>query len=196
MGLEMTCECSIDGHAQNVRALLESSELILRDGIRRTIAFNQISNPSVANGRLHFTVDGQTLSLRLGPEAAPKWLKKIITMPPSLGAKLGIKEGVKVFLFNAKACPELILATARHVTRKIADADLICAVAIDLAQLEEVIAQAAKHPSCPLWTIYPKGKTSTLPEALVRNTMRYAGYIDTKVSAVSEKLSAVRYNRQ
>jgi hypothetical protein len=76
-------------------------------------------------------------------------------------------------------------AVAGYVTKEIGEADLVCAVVLNLQQLDDVLARAARSMRLPIWTIYPKGKTSTLPDLLVRHVMRTAGYIDTKVSAVS-----------
>ena len=194
MGLEATCECKIDGTPYPVRAFLESRELILRGGVRRKIRLDNIAEAAVIGSRLQFIADAQTIELQLGTDVAQKWLKKISSPPPTLAAKLAIRDTVKVFLIDGQLCSELTSAVGGHVTANIEEADMICAVATHEQQLQKVVAVATERASCPIWIIHPKGKSSTLSETSVRDVMRAAGYVDTKVSAVSDQLTAARYN--
>ena len=47
----------------------------------------------------------------------------------------------------------------------------------------------------PLWTVYPKGKAGQFGDTAIRTALRDAGWRDTKSCAVSERLTATRYNR-
>ena len=47
----------------------------------------------------------------------------------------------------------------------------------------------------PIWIVHGKGPRAPFGEGPVRRLMREAGYRDTKVSAVSDDLSATRYSR-
>ncbi|MBN9020688.1 MAG: hypothetical protein J0H08_01005, partial [Rhizobiales bacterium] len=55
-------------------------------------------------------------------------------------------------------------------------------------------AQAACG-SLPLWAVYPKGKAVPFGDAAIRTALRAAGWRDTKSCAVSDRLTATRYNR-
>ena len=52
----------------------------------------------------------------------------------------------------------------------------------------------AAHPSLALWAVYPKGRGVTFGENEIRASLRAKGFRDTKSCAVSERLTATRYN--
>jgi hypothetical protein len=56
---------------------------------------------------------------------------------------------------------------------------------VDSARSIETIA--------PAWAVYQKGRAAPLGERGVRDFMRRSGFIDTKVAAVSERLTAPRF---
>ncbi len=60
---------------------------------------------------------------------------------------------------------------------------------------EAMEAVAAIAPS-PVWIVHGKGKAAVFGDNAVRAAMRAEGWIDIKVSAVSETLSATRYRRR
>jgi hypothetical protein len=71
------------------------------------------------------------------------------------------------------------------------------AVVADAAALEHALRLHEALPSgAPIWVIHGKGSRSPFGEAAVRRIMREAGYLDTKVSAVSDTRSATRYSRR
>jgi len=47
-----------------------------------------------------------------------------------------------------------------------------------------------------IWIVYPKGRSSSLPENDVRTFMRTRAFVDTKVASVSERLTALRFTRR
>ena len=74
-------------------------------------------------------------------------------------------------------------------------AALLILHAADEQALNAALA-ASVGSAAPLWIIHGKGKAATFGEAPVRALMRARGFIDTKVSAVSDTLSATRYARR
>ena len=63
------------------------------------------------------------------------------------------------------------------------------------ADLDAAVTLAASAPRLALWCVYPKGRTSPVGDAVVRAYLRQRGYIDSKSSAISDRLTATRYAR-
>ena len=56
MGREATCTCDWGGTVAEGKALLETSEIIVRDGIRKRVPFSGVSEVKVPSDRLCFKV--------------------------------------------------------------------------------------------------------------------------------------------
>ncbi|MEE3627215.1 hypothetical protein UCD39_25075 [Nitrospirillum sp. BR 11752] len=195
MGLEALCHATWNGGAGEVKALLESRELILRGDLRRTIPVAAVDALVVEGDALVMATPDGPLTLALGADAAARWAKKLTTPPPSLARKLGVGPGTPALVIGTADDPALVEALAGAVAPTPADARLALAVARDAADLERAVAAHAALPAgTALWIIHGKGPKATFGEAPVRAWMRAAGFKDTKISAVSETLSATRYN--
>ena len=93
-GLEIISEAS--RHlTEEVKALLETTELIVRGEIRKRIPFRDLQDLRVEHGKLCFTTGGDAVALFLGEAPSQAWAKAIST-PPTLAKKLGIS-GKTVF---------------------------------------------------------------------------------------------------
>jgi ethanolamine utilization microcompartment shell protein EutS len=179
-----------------VRALLESREMILRGPIRRTIPIASIADLRIEAGALRFRVGDEAIVLELGEDKAARWAKKIATPPPSLAHKLGLGPAAKALVFGAVTDTALIAALAGHRADTAAEAALGLAVVADEAALDRALVDfAASGISGPVWIVHGKGPRASIGDGAVRAHMRAAGFKDNKVSAVSDALSATRYAR-
>jgi hypothetical protein len=76
-------------------------------------------------------------------------------------------------------------------------ARVMVAVVRDEAELKRALATHAALPAgAAIWVVYGKGRAAAFGENAVRALMRENGFIDTKISGVSEELSATRYIRR
>jgi hypothetical protein len=119
------------------------------------------------------------------------------TPPPSLRRKLGFGEAAKVLVYGAIGSD--VLADALHgaVVSTPSQADMALAVVGDAASLAAgIAAHAHLPPGRPLWIVHGKGRATAFGEAAVRQIMRESGFIDTKLAAVSDALTATRYSRR
>jgi hypothetical protein len=196
MGLEAACLCRWPDGSGEVKALLESRELILRGALRRRIEFATMSAVRADGECLWFEAEGAAVALDLGAARAALWARKILS-PPSLASKLGIGPAAPVFVIGAVADPALAAALDGAAAETPAAARFSLAVIADEADLVAALGRhEAALPDRPIWLVYGKGKQAVFGEAAVRRFMRAAGYIDAKVSAVSDTLSATRYARR
>lgn len=197
MGLEAACEVRIRRGAAleegEAKALLESVELILRGGIKRRWAIASLSGLVVAGEALQFSAGGEQVQLLLGATVAAKWLAKLGKPPPTLAQKLGLGPAALAAVFGPQDDANLAQALAGHVAADPAQAAMLVAVMHTEDELQAALVVHARLPCRAFWAVIPKGPRSTLPEAVVRSTLRAAGYADNKTSAVSERLTATRY---
>jgi hypothetical protein len=195
MGREAKCLCRWAGGEAQVKALLEGRELILRGGARRTFAIADMTDVRAHGDDLRFAVTGQDYALELGAGQARGWATKILTPSPSLAKKLGVGPASKVRLIGPLDDSALQAALAGSIAQDDEPASQGLAVVADEATLERALAiHAATLPDKPIWVIHGKGPGATYGESAVRRHMRAAGYMDSKVSAVSDALSATRYS--
>ena len=196
MGREAVCTCDWAGTVGEVRALLESNELILRGDIRKRVAFQKIKGVKAESDCLCFAVGGEKVQLVLGAFVAAKWAATITSPPASLARKLGITEKTVVRTIgntddeNLKAA----LAEAARVSSQGANLTVAC---VDTPEsLKMAIKQAgdAVANSVPIWIVYAKGPGHPLNEAAIRTALRDRGLMDSKVASVSSNLTALRFN--
>src|SRR5580658_9995870 len=89
MGAEAICPCRWPGGAGEVKALLETRELILRGALGRVFPFAEMTAIRVEDGALCFSAAGEAIALELGSDRAGRWAGKIAN-PPTLAARLGL----------------------------------------------------------------------------------------------------------
>ena len=194
MGREAVVYAQVGTEAGEVKALLESRELILRGDIRRHYPKSSIQNIELDGEALRFHCAGESVSLELGGKLAKNWAKAITTPPPSLRAKLGLDKGATAFLIGVCDDAELAEALDGSLTNKVAEAAILIARIDGPGDLELARTVQANAPDLPVWTIYPKGNRSNFGESAVRSALRDAGLRDTKSCAVSDQLTATRFN--
>jgi hypothetical protein len=201
MGREATIHARVGEETGEVRALLESRELILRGPIRRRYAKTTIKRVRVDGDALCFVVAGENVRLELGARGAASWAKAIEAAPPSLRAKLGLDQGVQAMLVGT--CDDAVLAEALEgvLVTDAARAAMLIARIDGPDDLAAAMAAQASCPGLPIWAIYPKGKNllkgknGAFGEGAIRTALRAAGFRDTKSCAVSDRLTATRYAR-
>jgi len=196
MGREAVCTCDWAGTVAEVKALLESSEMILRGDIRRRVAFSEIEHVKVRADSLCFKVGRENVELVLGASAAEKWAATLTSPPPSLAKKLGITNKTVVHAMGNCGDENLksALAEAAQISSK--GADLIVAYVDTPESLRAALdeTKAAVLEGVPIWMVYAKGPGHALNEAAIRSLLRGHGMMDTKVASVSSALTGLRFN--
>lgn len=192
MGREALVHAEVGDEAGEVKALLEAQELILRGDIRRRFPKAMMTDLRVEGPVLLFSCNGETVALSLGSKAAEAWARAIATPPPSLRAKLGLDKRAKALLIGVCDDPTLAEALDGALVDDVEEASM----AIARIDAEEDLPKAqAACGTLPLWVVYPKGKTAQFGDTAIRTALREAGWRDTKSCAVSDRLTATRYNR-
>ncbi len=194
MGLEAETTCTVSGKIFAVKALLESTELILRGALKRKLPIAALKHVTVKNTALTFTAEGESFALALGAAKSAAWAKKIAAPPPSLAKKLGISVEAMAFVIGAHDDAELDAALKGNTTATPKQAALFIAVVRSEAELDAALKAYGKA-QVPLWLINFKGPKSALGENTIREKLRALGFKDTKTCAVSAALSGTRYNR-
>jgi hypothetical protein len=178
-----------------VKALLETSEIILRVGLRKRIPFSEIKEVKVQADRLCFAVGGEPVQLSLGSAIAAKWAAAITSPPPALSKKLGITKTSIVRTIGSVEDEGLneTLAEAARISAK--DADMIVACVDSFESLHGALheAKAQLIKGVPIWMVYAKGPGHAINETAIRSLLRDNGMIDTKVASVSAKYTALRF---
>ena len=89
-GREATCHCKWGDEQGDCKVLLEPTELIFRDGIRRRVALSALTGVAAVGENLVFHAGRVACNCVLVQDVSQRWLKAIKTPPPSLAGKLGI----------------------------------------------------------------------------------------------------------
>ncbi len=196
MGREAVCTCDWAGEVTEVKALLETSELILRGGLRKKVPFHELQDVKAIADRLCFSVGGERVELILGKSTAESWAAKITTPPPSLAKKLGITNQTRVRVIGA-VCDET-LQQALNEAAKISAQSAICLspalIPLRTCKPPSKHARADLSKGIPIWIVYAKGPGHALKESDIRSLFRTHGLMDTKVASVSAKFTALRFN--
>jgi hypothetical protein len=195
MGREAFVQAAYDGRSSEAKALLESQGILLRAPFSLTLPRNGISGLVVEGDDLTGQGPRGRFVLGLGAVEAGKWKAALERPLPSLADKLGLTPGGAVWTAGDVGAVELASALTGMARTEPATASLLLVHAPDAAALVEALEVAAAA-TAPVWVIHGKGKGATFGEAPVRALMRERGFIDTKVSAVSDTLSATRYLRR
>lgn len=204
MGLEARCQARVGERTVEVKALLESDELILRGEHRARLAFASLDSVEASAGQLILHQQGEQIALDLGP-AAERWAEKIRN-PRTLLDKLGVKPGMRaatIGLTDANLLQQLrssVLPVELPAgsTPPSADTDGtgldLVFVQIDnpadLAQLPALRATITQAGA--IWALHPKGRRD-LKDTDVMAAGKAAGLVDNKVARVSELHSALRF---
>lgn len=194
MGREALVYAEVDGEAGEVRALLESSEFILRGAIKRRYVREALEHIVVDDDTLQFESNGEQVRLCLGAAMARKWAEAMQKAPPTLREKLGLNPTTKGFLVGVVADDDLASAVQDCLTESGADARMLIAVVENESALIEALRVHSSFPSLPIWTVYAKGRGVTFGDTAIRTILRDAGFRDTKSCAVSASFTATRYH--
>lgn len=193
--------------ADEVHVVLESSELILRGPLRRRFALPELVNVTATADLLRFRAADELVEIELPPAVARRWAEKITAPPPTLAHKLGLSAAAPLLIGDITD-PELLRAVTDAGTAIGADA----AVEADVATIAEpstlspgiAIAEVDDEPALlaalralpagvPVWLVHRKGRGEWLSDTAIRAAMRSRGFVDTKVSSVSQSRTATRY---
>jgi hypothetical protein len=192
MGKEAITLACVGPESGEVKALLESSELILRGAIKRLLPKSTITDVQVTDTGLSFSCAGETVTLALDVPTAAAWAKAIVKEPPSLKEKLGLVNGARALALGSWEDAALSTALEGACTNDLATAALIIACVTGADDLAAARQMAAARP---IWAVYPKGAAVSFGDSAIRKDMRAHGFKDTKSCAVSDLLTATRYNR-
>lgn len=193
MGREAVAVAHWRGTVEEVKALLESQEIILRGAIKARILRSGISNIAVDGDELSLCSNGELLTLELGAAEAVKWRDTLLKPPPSLAGKLGIGPDSPAFVMGNSDDSELNGALAGAKCASPSDAHVLLAITKSPADLAAAFATATQRPELFLWCVFNKGIAVEFGDTAVRAFMRERGYIDSKSCAVSAQLTATRY---
>ncbi len=197
MGRKVRCLCRWGSGEGEVKALLESQELILRGDLKRRIPVPDLAHVRVENDGLCLDFGSERIFLALGVEEATRWAKNIATPPPTLREKMGVGPTAKAFVIGRVAAPSLEDALQGAIAMAPAEAKLSVAVVADEPELMEAIWAHSQLPKgSPIWIVHGKGRAAVFGESAVRAGMRAGGFVDTKVAAVSAELTATRFSRR
>jgi hypothetical protein len=196
MGREAICTCDWAGEVTEVKALLETSEIILRGGIRKRIPFSQVHQVKVISDRLSFKAGDERVELILGSLVAGKWAAVINSPPSTLSKKLGITRNTVARTIGNIVDENLNSALAEAAQLAARNADLIVACVDTPESLHAALNKALKQimHGIPIWFVYPKGPCHALNESAIRTLLRSNRMMDTKVASVSDKFTAIRFN--
>ena len=140
MGREAVVYAQVGSEAGDIRAVLESRELILRGDIRRTFALSDLAQVRVELDALVFLHGPEEVRLMLGATMADKWARAMTTPPPSLRAKLGLGNGTQVFCLGQVDEPELADALDGAISADLHAAGMVVARIDSAADLERLLA--------------------------------------------------------
>jgi hypothetical protein len=196
MGRETTALVRWQGLEAEAKVLLESSELILRGGVKARFPRDSITNSEAGPSGLTLTIAGAVLHIAMSEVEAVRWAKAISTPPPSLAAKLGVAPDRPVFVQGAAEDPVLAEALEGATAASPDLAYQLLAVIENRAALDQTLNLARSNPALALWCVYPKGKAADPGDTAIRHAFRAAGWMDNKSTAVSTRLTATRYTRK
>ncbi|HZP06829.1 MAG TPA: hypothetical protein VFB43_18155 [Terracidiphilus sp.] len=195
MGREARCLCERNGVAAPAQAILESRELLIRGGTKGRIPFAEMTQVKAKGDRLSFKFKNEPWSLTLSSEVAAKWAAIILAPPPSLAKKMGITAEVIVEVVGEVDDDALqdALSQVKSITKR--NGELIIARVDTPEELTRALKSKAEAlaNSVPMWVVYRKGRGHALSESDVRSMCLVAGLVDSKVTAVSAALTALRF---
>jgi hypothetical protein len=197
VGREVRCQCRWNSDSGEVKALLESHEIILRGHFKMHIALSAITEVRVDQEGLRFKVGNDQIILELEASEAVQWARKMTKPPATLREKLGIGVNAKALILGRVKDRELKDALRDVHTRVPAEAKVVVAVVQDEGEVATAAkAYAALPPKSSIWIVHGKGPAAPFGEGRVRESMRARGFMDTKTVAVSATLTATRFSKK
>jgi hypothetical protein len=197
VGREVRCQCRWNSDAGEVKALLDSHEIILRGHLRVKIPLSEITEVRVDQEGLRFKVGSDQVVMELPASEAVQWARRMTRPPATLRDKLGIGTTARALVLGRVKEAVLKDALRDAHTRVPADAKMVIAVVQDEGGLATAAkAYTALPPKSSIWIIHAKGPEAVFGERRVRESMRSRGFVDTKVVAVSSTLTATRYAKK
>jgi hypothetical protein len=196
MGREASCTARVGTESAEVKALLESTTVVLRGDLKRRWAIAALQQLRIEGDELRFEADGEPVALALGAKEAERWLKKLQAPPPTLAAKLGVSAENPALLIGPTVGPldpALAEALTHGLTTNPRQARMLVAVLSKPSELQRMADFHASMICKTVWVVHPKGPGASPSDAEVRTAMRGWGYVDNKTSAVSDALTATRY---
>jgi hypothetical protein len=195
VGQEAICTIRQEGKSIRGKALLETSELILRGNVPLNIPFSAITSLKAVDGELHVRTKAGLTVFVLGAKAE-KWRDRIAN-PKSLIEKLGPKADESVSVvgkFSAEFLQELKQAGALVAKEKVPSATKWIFVDVEAKSDLARVGAAAKSmkDAMALWIVYPKGQKD-LTENDVRGAGLKAGLTDVKVARFSATHTALKF---
>ena len=191
MGQDTLCHIEHNGVKHEGKALLESSEIIVRGDFRLKISFDSMTEVSANDGRLFVSWMGGQTVFDLGNYAA-KWADKIKN-PPTLLEKLGVKpESIIRIVGVQDAAFEAMLKGAVIIRSVDEPLDLLFYEADgpdDLEQLSE-LKQHIKSNGV-IWVVSPRGRKE-IQDYHVIAAAKAAGLVDVKVCRFSDTHTALK----
>ncbi len=196
MGREAQCLCQIGAAQVHTKVLLEATEVVIRGDLRRTISIRSIEHLRVDGAKLKFSVGKDEMWFELGEVMAQKWRAAMLKTPPTLSQKLGIEPNTRVRAIGEIDCSELLEAIAAGDIVQNGQADLVIARVDSVPSVQFAIDTSFPllRSGAALWLVYPKGKSAAIGETVILDVARSMGLRDTKVAAVSPKLTALRFS--
>ena len=196
MGRESECRCTWNGISEDAKALLASTELILRGGVRNRIAFGDISELRSSGSELSFLLKDSTMTILFPTAIADAWAKRMASPPVSLKTKLGIKEGSVVFVYGNLTSAELEAAVTKSRADFWDSSDLAIAEVTTSQQLDDLLQVASTNlkGGVSLWIVYRKGPGHAVNETVVREAARKVGWRDSKVASISADWTGARFS--
>jgi hypothetical protein len=183
---------TIDGHAHEGDALLETDDVLLRiegEPKRRKMPIAALKKVRGEGATLAFDHGGHRYAIEVKDGAA--WAKRI-TSPPSLLDKLGIKNGTKVHADVDDAFARTLRAAKVTEVPLGKDAAVVVRAITNRSELSVITkARRAVGDALSLWIVYPRGKQE-LTEDHVRAAAIEGGLVDVKVARFSETHSALK----
>ena len=173
--------------------LLENHEIILRGAVRARIPRADLVAFGAAGDDLVLTTPQGDLVARLGAVKVSAWVKALAKPLPSLRDKLGLGAGRLAFVATPIDDDALIAALDGHQSTLPDQAALAVAQVVSAAELNGSLALAG---GLPLWCVTVKGKASPFSDAQARAILRPMGFVDTKSCAVSQTLTATRWQKR
>lgn len=194
MGREARCTAWWGTRTGDVSVHLAGGEIAVRGAIRARAPLASLRDVRVTGGALRFRAGDEDVVLLLGAYAE-RWAKALVTPPPSLAAKLGIRAGTRVAVYGTVDDAALAEALGAGVPADGDGVDVIVARVDDAAELARVIALRAAdvRSRVPMWVVYTKGRSAPLGETTVRAMLCARGLVDVKVAAVSSTLTALQF---
>jgi hypothetical protein len=196
MGREVRCLCRWNSEAGEVKALLESRDIILLGHFRTHIPLAAVSEVRVDEQGLRFKVRDDQVVFEMRTSEAVQWAMRIATPPRTLRQQMGLSASAKALVLGRVKDVALKDALRDAHTTIPADATMVVAVVQDEEGLTTAIKAHRVLPSSSMmWIIQAKAARDHFGESRVRERLRSCGFVDTKVATVSSTLTATRYSK-